>query len=207
MKRHFKNTDCLLKNGAEFRFYEALNDFLLPEQRKQTLNFRFSGNPGIKDPIEVFGVPHTEVGLIVVNGASVGFDYQLADGDRVAVYPAFKGIDISPLVKLREPLQRPAVFVIDLNLGKLARLMRLFGFDALFAKDLSDKEIAHISMEQKRIVLTRDRRLLYAKAITYGYWVRAVKPLKQLAEVVERFDLADQLRPFCRNARRPPQAA
>ena len=114
---------------AEFRFYEELNDFLPPEQRKRTNLYRFSGHPGIKDPIEVFGVPHTEVDLIVVNGQSVGFDYQLQAGDRVAVYPVFETLDITSLVKLREkPLRNPR-FVLDVNLGKLAKRMRLLGFD------------------------------------------------------------------------------
>ena len=92
--------------AAEFRFYEELNDFLRPEQRYQTVPYRFDGQPGIKDPIEALGVPHVEVDLIVVNGASVGFDYRLQDGDRVAVYPKFESLDVSPIVKLRErPLQ------------------------------------------------------------------------------------------------------
>ena len=84
---------------AEFRFYAELNDFLPPEQRRRTMYYRFSGHPGIKDPIEVFGVPHTEVDLIIVNGQSVGFDYQLQAGDRVAVYPVFKSLDISPVAQ------------------------------------------------------------------------------------------------------------
>jgi uncharacterized protein with PIN domain len=198
MKRRPFSPDCRFENAAEFRFYEELNDFLRPKQRKQTLVYRFNGNPGIKDPIEVLGVPHTEVDLIVVNGESVGFDYRLKNADRVAVYPVFESFDITPIVRLREAPLRATAFVADVNLGKLARLLRLFGFDTLFANSLDDREIVAVSVEQGRIILTRDRRLLYAKAVTHGYWVRAVNPLEQLAEVVKRFDLADQLRPFSR---------
>jgi uncharacterized protein with PIN domain len=186
------------ENSAEFRFYEELNDFLRTEQKKRTLTYRFNGNPGIKDPIEVFGIPHTEVDLIVVNGESVGFDYRLKNADRVAVYPVFESFDVSPVVRLRDTPLRHTAFVVDVNLGKLARLLRLFGFDTLFSNSLDDQEIAAISVAQQRIILTRDRRLLYAKTITHGYWVRAVKPLEQLAEVVKRFDLGNQLKPFCR---------
>jgi uncharacterized protein with PIN domain len=198
MKNPSRNPNSRFENSAEFRFYEELNDFLRPEQRKQTLTYRFNGNPGVKDPIEVFGVPHTEVDLIVVNGESVGFGYKLKDADRIAVYPVFEGFDISPIVRLREAPLRHTAFVVDVNLGKLARLLRLFGFDTLFANSFDDREIAAISVEQQRIILTRDRRLLYAKTITHGYWVRAVKPLQQLAEVIRRFDLARRLKPFCR---------
>ena len=86
---------------AEFRFYAELNDFLAPEQRRRTLSYLFGGHPGIKDPIEVFGVPHTEVELIVIDGQPVGFDYQLQTGDRVAVYPVFKSLDSAAWPALR----------------------------------------------------------------------------------------------------------
>ncbi|WP_422614795.1 Mut7-C RNAse domain-containing protein [Methylobacter svalbardensis] len=163
------------EHAAEFRFYAELNDFLPPKQRMRTIHYRFSGHPGIKDPIEVFGVPHPEVELIIVNGQSVGFDYQLQAGDRVAVYPVFKNLDISALIKLREKSSpNNPHFILDVNLGKLAKLMRLLGFDSLYRNDYWDAELVNIAVSEQRIVLTRDRRLLYAKQISHGYWVRRV---------------------------------
>ncbi|MGZ8175017.1 MULTISPECIES: Mut7-C RNAse domain-containing protein [Methylobacter] len=183
---------------AEFRFYAELNDFLPPEQRKQTMRYRFSGHPGIKDPIEVFGVPHTEVDLVVINGRSVGFDYQLQAGDRVAVYPVFETLDISSLVRLREkPLRNPR-FILDVNLGKLAKRMRLLGFDSLYRNDYKDADIVKSAVNERRIVLTRDRRLLYIKQIDHGYWVRAVDVEVQVDEVLRRFDLYGLIHPFAR---------
>ncbi|HEY8035439.1 MAG TPA: Mut7-C RNAse domain-containing protein [Methylobacter sp.] len=182
---------------AEFRFYGELSDFLQPGQRKRTILYRFKTHPGIKDPIEVFGVPHTEVELIVVNGQSVGFDYQLQDGDRVAVYPAFRSLDINSLTRLRETLRNPC-FILDVNLGKLAKLMRLLGFDTLYRNDYRDADIVNIAVNEQRIVLTRDRRLLYFKHITHGYWVRAVDVKNQIDEVLRRFDLHDSVQPFAR---------
>lgn len=184
--------------SAEFRFYEELNDFLPPQQRQQTQLYRFNGHPGIKDAIEAQGVPHTEVDLIIVDGESVGFDYRLQPKDRVAVYPVFEGFDISPLVQLREKPLRRSAFVLDVNLGKLARRLRLLGFDATYRNDFRDAEIADIAAAEKRIVLTRDRRLLHAKRITHGYWVRSVNPDEQVEEVLRRFDLRRQIRPFHR---------
>lgn len=200
MKHPGPNKDRVFEHAAEFRFYEELNDFLKPEQRKQSLAYRFDGHPGIKDPIEALGVPHTEVDLIVVNGQSVGFDYQLQHGDRVAVYPVFEGLDISPIVKLRERPLRKTAFVVDVNLGRLARKLRLLGFDTLFSNAYRDDEIVAVAASQKRIVLTRDRRLLHAKAVTHGYWVRSVLVARQVEEVLRRFDLAGLVRPFSRCA-------
>ncbi len=187
-------------NQAYFRFYEELNDFLLPEQCKQDLSYRFRGHPGIKDPIEVFGIPHTEVELIMVNGQSVGFDYQLQDGDRVAVYPMFESLNITPLVRLRDKPLRRTAFVIDSNLGKLARYLRLLGFDALYSNQYSDPQVVDIGVTEQRIILTRDRRLLHHKIITHGYWVRSVRPAEQVAEVLKRFDLKQLVRPMHRCA-------
>ena len=186
------------KHSAEFRFYEELNDFLTSAKRKQTIVYQFFGAPGIKDPIESLGIPHTEVELIIVNGRSVGFDYQLRDNDRVAVYPVFESFDVTPLVRLRERPLRKTRFVVDVNLGKLARWLRLLGFDTLYRNDYSDAELTAISVEKRRILLTRDRFLLRRKIITHAYWVRAHDPDEQIAEVLKRFDLTAQVVPFKR---------
>lgn len=185
---------------AEFRFYAQLNDFLPTAQRQRDLPYHFTGRPGIKDPIEVFGVPHPEVGLIVVNRQPVGFDYQLQTGDRVAVYPLLKHLDTTTLPHLRVLYLTNPRFVLDVNLGKLAKWLRFLGFDSLYRNDYSDPELVTIAAGEQRIVLTRDRRLLFAKAIEHGYWVRAVHPEKQLAEVLQHFDFYQAIRLFARCA-------
>lgn len=183
---------------AYFRFYEELNDFLPPDQRKQTITHMFTGHPGIKDPIEAIGIPHSEIELIVVNDQSVGFDYQLKHNDRVAVYPMFESMDVTSLVRLRVKPLRKTAFVVDVNLGKLTRYLRQCGFDAVYSNKYSDREVVDVSLSELRIILTRDRRLLYHKSITHGYWVRAVDPEEQLKEVICRFDLYDNIQPFHR---------
>lgn len=181
---------------AEFRFYAELNDFLPAEQRQRSLLYHFRGHPGIKDPIEVFGVPHTEVDLILVNGQPVGFDYQLQAGDRVAVYPIFKSPEFAALSGLRQQTLHPPRFILDVNLGKLAKSLRLLGFDSRYRNDYRDADVAKIAVSEQRIVLTRDRRLLFAKLIVHGYWVRSVHVERQIAEVLRRFKLYDSVRPF-----------
>ncbi len=107
---------------CEFRFYEELNDYLPPEQRKRTIAREITGTPSVKDAIESLGVPHTEIDLILVDGRSVRFDRRLRGGERIAVYPEFERFDISPLHRLRpKPLREPR-FVADVHLGTLARL-------------------------------------------------------------------------------------
>jgi uncharacterized protein with PIN domain len=186
------------RNKVYFRFYEELNDFLPPDKRKIDFVYTFRGNPGIKDPIEVLGVPHTEVDLIIVNGESVAFDYKLRDGDRVSVYPVFESFDISPLVRLRERPLRDIRFIVDVNLGKLARNLRLLGFDCLYRNDYTDAEVVKINQEQQRIILTRDKRLLFHRCITHGHLVPDDDPVQQTQKVLKRFQLENEIRPFHR---------
>lgn len=181
-----------------FRFYQELNDFLPASRRKQEIVYRFDVAPSVKDAIESFGVPHPEVDLIVADGVSVGFDHRLRDGMRVAVYPVFESFDISPIIRLRdEPLRYPA-FVVDVNLGRLARLLRLFGFDALYRNDYADAELVQIAGDEGRAILTRDLGVLKRSEVSRGYFVRSQKPFEQIGEVVHRFDLYAQIRPFGR---------
>lgn len=186
------------EHTATFRFYAELNDFLPPERRQRTFAYAFLGKPAIKDAIEALGIPHTEVDLILVNGTSVEFDWSLREGDRVAVYPVFESLNIGPVVRVRDRPLRATRFVLDVHLGKLARLLRLLGFDTLYRNDYEDAEIVAIAGAEQRIVLTRDVGLLKHKAVTHGYWVRATEPLAQAREVIARFDLADHVSPYRR---------
>jgi uncharacterized protein with PIN domain len=183
---------------ALFRFYAELNDFLPGGLRRKTIPYTFMVSPSVKDAIEGIGVPHPEVDLIVVDGRSVGFDHRLGDGERVAVYPVFESVDITPVLKLRPKPLRQTRFVLDAHLGKLARLLRMLGFDSLYRQDFEDAEIVQLSVEERRIILTRDTELLKAGQVTHGYWVRSIQPDEQVREVLDRFDLCARVRPFRR---------
>src|SRR3990172_771031 len=183
---------------AEFRFYEELNDFLRPRLRKTAFAIGIDRGRSVKDAIESAGIPHTEVDLIIVDGASVGFGHVLRCGERVAVYPVFERLDIAPLQRLRPAPLRDPRFVLDAHLGKLARHLRLAGFDSLWRNDYADEEIVALALAERRIVLTRDRGLLKRRAVERGHFVHATDAELQLAEVVRVFQLEAMLRPFSR---------
>ena len=181
---------------ATFRFYEELNDFLARPLRRRTFSCACARGATAKHMIEVLGVPHTEVELILVNGESVGFNHPLADGDRIAVYPKFEALDIQPLLRVREYPLRVVRFIADAHLGGLAPLLRLAGFDTLYDNHYPDADIEALAAAQQRIVLTRDRELLNRRSITHGCYVRTLRPREQLREVFERLDLAGSAQPF-----------
>ena len=184
--------------SAEFRFYEELNDFLPPERQRASFGYSVAGTRSVKDAIESIGVPHTEVDLILVDGHSVGFDRVLRGGERVAVYPVFERLDVAPLQHLRpRPLRDPR-FVLDAHLGKLARHLRMAGFDCLYRNDYRDSELITAALAERRIILTRDKGLLKQRLVTHGYFVRATEAKAQLREVVRALQLETGLRPFTR---------
>lgn len=183
---------------ASFRFYEELNDFLPPERRYRRFTGPCAENATAKHAIEAFGVPHTEVELILVNGESVGFGHRLGDGDRVAVYPKFEALDVTPLLRVRErPLREPS-FIADAHLGGLARLLRMAGFDTLYDNRFDDAGIVALAAREGRIILSRDRELLKRREVSHGCYVHAIEPRAQLREIVARLDLARAARPFSR---------
>jgi uncharacterized protein with PIN domain len=183
---------------AMFRFYEELNDFLPKAKRKAAFPYAFAGKPSVKDAIEAIGVPHTEIDLILVNGQSEGFGYHLGDGDRVAVYPVFESLDISNVTHLRkEPLRNPR-YILDVHLGKLARELRMLGFDTIYENHYTDAEIVRRANSEGRVILTRDIGILKIKEVVRGYWIRSQSPERQLSEVLDHFDLYAKIKPFQR---------
>ena len=186
---------------VDLRFYEELNDFLPRERRKTTFSVTFGGRRSVKDLIESQGIPHTEVDLVLANGEPTGFDYCVRHGDRISVYPAFESIDIRSVSRLgRHPL-RECRFVADVHLGKLVRWLRLLGLDCVHDRAWDDPELAEISAQQKRILLTRDRGLLKRAIVTHGIYLHSDQPDEQVREVLRRLDLTASIRPFSRCTR------
>jgi uncharacterized protein with PIN domain/sulfur carrier protein ThiS len=182
--------------AATFRFYEELNDFLAPDRRKREFTVPCARAASVKHMIEALGVPHTEVELILVNGVSVGLDHILAEGDRVAVYPKFEAMDITPLLRIRPEPLRVTRFIADAHLGGLARLLRMAGFDTLYDNAYDDAELVILALREDRIILTRDIELLKRRDVTHGCYVRTIKAEAQFREIVARLHLQHAMRPF-----------
>ena len=180
------------------RFYEELNDFLPMAKRKASFKHHFKQAGAVKDVIESRGVPHTEVDVIIANDQSVTFDYKIKHDDQISVYPALESFDISPITHLQPAPLRETKFVLDVHLGRLAAYLRMLGFDTLYQNKYDDSELANISVAEKRILLTCDKKLLMRKIITHGYYVREHQPKKQLLEIIKRFDLFSSFKPFTR---------
>jgi len=183
---------------VNFRFYAELNDLLPDRKLFSDQMIEFNGRQTVKHLIESQGIPHTEVDLILADSRSVGFDYIPQEGELISVYPVFESFDISLVNLLRPTPLREPKFVLDGHLGRLASYLRMLGFDSSYRNDFNDEELAEISVNEKRILLTRDRGLLKRDKVTHGFLIKTRDPRQQLLSVVRRFDLAKLIHPFTR---------
>jgi uncharacterized protein with PIN domain len=175
-------------NTCRFFFHGSLKDFLLRLEKEHWITHAASPGSSVKAAIEAIGVPHVEVMETVMNGSKTAVDVLLAENASVEVFPyphCFSD-------------KAPITFVLDVHLGKLARLLRLLGIDCVYQNMLTDHEIVSIAVAQNRAVLTRDIGLLKHKVLSFGYWLRSQYPEQQLAEVIRWFSLCPHLRPFSR---------
>jgi uncharacterized protein len=99
---------------------------------------------------------------------------------------------------MTEKLPSEIRFILDVHLGKLAKSLRLFGFDAFYDTDFDDIDIIRFSLSDKRIILTRDKELLKSRDAAPGFRILSQKPDEQLTEVFRRFGLKSQVKPFTR---------
>jgi len=75
-------------------------------------------------------------------------------------------------------------------LGRLARWLRIAGFDVLYEPHIKDGELLRIAIKEERVVLTRDTRFVQRKAASdRSFLIRSETPIIQLKEVLSAFGL------------------
>ncbi|XXF78539.1 Mut7-C RNAse domain-containing protein [Myxococcaceae bacterium GXIMD 01537] len=193
-----RSQDVTKPKQVSLRFHGALNDFLAPERRGAEFVHVFTGSPSVKDVIESLGPPHPEVDVVLANGEAVDFAHRIADGERIAAFPALHAFETAPQVRVGPPTMEMPRFVLDVGLGRLAGFLRMLGFDTVWRNDFADEALARQSREEGRILLTRDLGVLKRGEVLHGAFVRSDDPSEQLVEVVRRFRLTGPMRPFSR---------
>lgn len=180
------------------RFFGELEDFLPRRKRGCSMSVELSCSPAVKDVIEGLGIPHPEVDAILINGREAVFSSRLEPDDRVEVFPDARDDAASCRTRLKAPFDPARGFILDVHLGKLARWLRLLGFDTLYRNDYSDHEIVGTAAAQGRFILTCDIRLLMHGEVRGGRWIRERQPRRQLEEAVGRLSLRSLVAPFTR---------
>lgn len=175
---------------AKFRFHGSLEGLLERGRRGVAFDYACARAASLKNAVEALGVPHTEIGWILVNDVAATLDRTVRPGDVVEVFSWPEGAAAVPEGERR--------FLADAHLGGLARLLRMLGFDTLHGNALADADVRRLARSERRIVLTRDRALLMCRDIAHGCLVRAQRAEAQLQEVALRYALAAAAQPFSR---------
>ena len=91
-------------------------------------------------------------------------------------------------------------FIADTNVGKLAKWLRVMGYDALFFDGSDDSQMVAIALAEGRVILTRDTQIVRRRVATNGQLkvilIQSGEPEQQMRQVVETLNLDCQFRPF-----------
>jgi hypothetical protein len=91
-------------------------------------------------------------------------------------------------------------FIVDSNVGRLARWLRIAGFDTVFINDLDDSRLVRLALSEGRVLLTKDTQILKRRVATTGrlkvLLIESEKVKEQLRQVVKALNLAEEIRPF-----------
>jgi uncharacterized protein with PIN domain len=91
-------------------------------------------------------------------------------------------------------------FIVDCNVGKLTKWLRLMGYDAVFFNGTDDSHLVATALAEGRVILSRDTQIMKRRVITSGK-LRAIliqddKPELQMRQVISELSLDPQSRAF-----------
>jgi uncharacterized protein with PIN domain len=91
-------------------------------------------------------------------------------------------------------------FIADNNVGKLARWLRLIGYDTLLFKQKNDGQMIKIALNEDRVILTKDSQFMRRRLVTGGrlkaIHIKQDDPKLQAQEVVQTLNLNYHFKPF-----------
>lgn len=91
-------------------------------------------------------------------------------------------------------------FVVDANVGKLAKWLRLMGHDATFFDGRNDADMILIALHEERVILTRDTHVMERGVISSGklraLLIEGDQPGAQILQVIRELNLDPLFRPF-----------
>jgi hypothetical protein len=174
---------------------EVLNK---PYRNKSLVSYPLNRRASIKDIIESLGVPHTEIGCLLNRTEPLPFTFIPVGREEIHVYPLSPDIPVTSATLLRPTPLVGLHFMVDININKLAHLMRMAGIDTSSIPSESYRVITQAASDRKRILLSRNKDLLKYNQVIFGRLIRSQNPNEQFAEVVKLYALAPHFRPFSR---------
>lgn len=89
-------------------------------------------------------------------------------------------------------------FVVDCMLGKLAKWLKILGFDALFFSKIADDDLLAEAAKGSRVLLTKDTGLIQKARNVEALFLESEEWPEQVRQVLTHFDLRQQVKPHTR---------
>lgn len=93
-------------------------------------------------------------------------------------------------------------FIVDSNAGKLAKWLRMMGYDTLFINNIADDELVDIALAEERTLLSKDTQIMRRRVVTSGklrmVLIEADNPREQLLQVIKELNLNCHINQFTR---------
>jgi len=91
-------------------------------------------------------------------------------------------------------------FIVDTNVGKLVKWLRMMGYDTLFFNGSDDSHMIATALAEGRVILTRDTQIMKRRVVASGQlktvFIQSDEPERQIQQVINTLDLDCQFRPF-----------
>jgi len=91
-------------------------------------------------------------------------------------------------------------FIVDCNVGKLTKWLRLMGYDTVFFNGTDDSHLVATALAEGRVILSRDTQIMKRRLITTGklkaILIQDDKPELQMRQVIDALSLDPKSRPF-----------
>ncbi len=164
-----------------------------------TIIYPLSRRASIKDIFEGLGLPHTEVSRIILSRQEQTFEKIVLNGEHYEIHPLTSAMPPTMASTLRPIPLANYSFLVDINVGRLAGLLRIAGIDTEAVEpESTDSNTVQRAIDEKRILLTRNRDILKQRRLVFGRLVRSENPDDQLREIVDLYRLQNRLLPFTR---------
>jgi uncharacterized protein with PIN domain len=89
-------------------------------------------------------------------------------------------------------------FIVDCMLGKLAKWLKILGFDAVFFSKIEDSELLILAHKEGRILLTRDNGLLEKSRDIQTLFIGSEDWNEQVEQVLDKYKLWQNIQPYSR---------
>jgi len=91
-------------------------------------------------------------------------------------------------------------FIVDCNVGKLTKWLRLMGYDARFFDGSDDSQLVAVAQAEGRVILSRDTQIMKRRVITSGQLqailIQSDEPERQIRQVIDTLHLDCRFKPF-----------